>query len=265
MHWLLQETKYHNDNNVAQRLHYLLMEMGHPVTTFKYIPFGGTDYSFMPTEPPLIFFGTCNVVKDIRTRNIPVPPPFVWCDWDLFSCHTYYDKLAAYIVQDAPKFVKLRDLDESVFVKPEMFFRPDDNEKSFVGTPLKRDLFAPWKRDLLSHQDYHQSSEDITVVVAPIKEIAFEWRVVIVDGKAVAGSRYKKHGWLDIEADFPVEVATFAEEVAACWSPHPVFIIDVGLCDGKYRVVEIGPFNYAGLYQCDLRAIVDAISSLEDA
>lgn len=259
VHWLLQETNYHNDFNVAQRLTYLIPELGHKVTTFKYVPFGETVYDFMPAEGPVVYFGGWNVLDDIRRRGILTPPPFAWYDSDKFKCSTYYRKLGDYVAQQGVVFLKLEELTEHAYGGArKLFVRPDDNEKSFVGQLVEQDLCDAFVRNTI---DYGQVSPDLDIVIALPQQIKYEWRVVVVDGKAISGSQYKEGKAIEVIAGCPAGVLEFAEAVAARWSPHPVFIVDVCETDEGYKVMEIGPFNYAGLYLNDLRAIVEAVNA----
>ena len=42
----------------------------------------------------------------------------------------------------------------------------------------------------------------------------------------------------------------------------PVFALDIALHDGEYYVLEMGNFNSAGLYHCDIQKIVMAIHAM---
>ena len=76
--WLIQEFS-HPTSNCSQIMINYLDSIGRKVVTFKYIPFGGTDYGFLDNlNEPAVFFGTWNALKDIRKNHIETPKPFVW-------------------------------------------------------------------------------------------------------------------------------------------------------------------------------------------
>ena len=260
-HWIIQEFN-HPTSNCEQVLVNYLNYIDRPVTTFKYVPFGGTDFSFLQTiQEPAVFFGTWNTLNDLRKRGISYPKPFVWCDWELFNCNTYYNKLNNFILQEDAIFHKLDDIERDWLYKnsTDLFFRPNDNEKSFTGIVIGKNRFESWRTQLY---EIYNVKPDLLVVSSSVRKIYSEWRMIIVNGKVVTGSLYK-HDWgLNIQPGYPQEVAEFAETVAKQWSPHPVYVLDVGATDNGYKVVEIGPFNYAGLYACDARKIVNAINDL---
>lgn len=267
VHWIIQDVRSRSITRCEQTMIMTLQELGNPVSTFTYVPFGGTDYSFLnDIKSPAVYFGTWNALHDIRKRGITVPEPFVWCDWDLFSCLSYYDKLSRYILQEDYKFAELRNIsldwyDEDISLDwkqhDDLFFRPNDNEKSFTGVVIGRNMFEGWRRNLT---ELFQCPADLLVIGTSVKRVYAEWRVVIVQKKAITGSMYKLEWGLNVQPEFPDDVKAFAEEVAACWSPHDVFVVDVGRTDKGLKVVEIGPFNYAGLYACDIRKTVNAIN-----
>lgn len=260
-HWIIQEFSNPTASSEQLLINYL-NSIDRPVTTFKYIPFGATDFSFLQTiQEPAVFFGTWNVLNDLKNRNISYPKPFAWCDLELFNCSTYYAKLHQFILQEDIYFYKLEDIDKDWLYKndQDLFIRPNDNEKSFTGTVIGKNRFDFWRYQL---HDIYKVPKDLLVVTAKTKRIHSEWRLVIVDGK-VAGSSLYKHSWgINIQPGCPQEVTDFAEKVASQWSPHPVYIMDVGSINNTYKVIEIGPFNYAGLYACDIKKIVDAINNL---
>jgi hypothetical protein len=258
--WIVEETKYHNDNNVAQRLLYVLEELGCRAVSFKYIPFGGTDWGFLKDiNEPAVFFGSWNVVNDIRARGIQYPEPFIWCDIDCLKCTTYYQKYGSNIVQEVLRISELRNLDDSVFTDLEsVFIRPDDNDKIFNGSLVARQEFGAWKRHTLEFTD---ARPDTLCIVGKPVSIKKEWRFLIVDGRVVDGSLYKKATHIEIAEGYEEGAAEFAERMANIWAPRPVFIMDIGKIAESYKIVEIGPFNYAGLYRMDLRKVVGAINN----
>lgn len=257
-HWYIEATNYQNDFNAPQRIVYVLEELGHPVTTFQYVPFGGTDHSNMPTESPVVYYGTWNALADLRDRGVELPQPFAWCDWGAFRCGSYYAHYGDLVVQRDVRFLKLSQLVEAFGAHEALFVRPDDNEKSFVGQVVKRGMREGFVRDLLERE---RCSLDLDVLVAAPRRIEREWRVVMVDGAAVSASQYKDQGGIEVLPGAPDEVLRFAERAAKVWSPHPVFVLDIGLVGpGEHGIVEIGPFNYAGMYLNDVRAVVRAIN-----
>ena len=64
-----------------------------------------------------------------------------------------------------------------------------------------------------------------------------------------------------LEAQIPSEAQETAQAVAEALGadfPDPMFVIDIALSQGKYRLLEINGFSFASFYACDLKAIVRA-------
>lgn len=257
--WIIQETNYSNDFNGAQNIMWYLREKDYKVISFKYVPFGGTDYSFLEgLEDPVVFFGALNPIEDIKSRNIKTPKPFVWYTPRKFDYSYYYFYLNQYMLNDHFTCTSLRALEDIGFgAANRIFIKPDANNKIFNAQLLDKEFVPHFFRDVIKQNNISLSTKIITC--AP-KKVDKEWRFFVVDKKVVAGSQYKENGSIDIDPYFPENAFDFAQEVANHWQPAPVWVLDVCLSEGKYYALEIGPFNYAGLYKAKISNIVDAIN-----
>jgi hypothetical protein len=157
-----------------------------------------------------------------------------------------------------------------------IFIRPDDNAKSFHGELVAKESFDEWFRIA---NVFNPGPKCMTLVSEPSK-IESEYRFVISERKVLTGSQYKLNGKLEYSPHFPVEAANLAEEIAnSCeFNPHPMFIMDICKIedwqdneyrrihgDQRYKLMEIGSVNCAGMYTCDLRKFVEKASELAGA
>ncbi|MBL8819629.1 MAG: ATP-grasp domain-containing protein [Planctomyces sp.] len=69
-----------------------------------------------------------------------------------------------------------------------LFVRPDDGFKSFEGQVVRSTGFADW----VKRMQLLQVRGSMPVIVAPLKVIKYEWRLIIVDGTVVAGSLFSR-------------------------------------------------------------------------
>ena len=110
---------------------------------------------------------------------------------------------------------------------------------------------------------FYEFPVDSLVVVSSPKEIVCEWRFVVTEGRIVAFSQYKDSTDLNtarVVDDGALELA--AEIAASEYQPDPVWILDICKTeDATYRLLEIGGFSFADLYDCDKGAIVEAASA----
>jgi len=140
-----------------------------------------------------------------------------------------------------------------------VFVRPDSPLKPFSGRVLASDKLS------LEALDYGFYFDDasIPVVVAPVREVAREWRYVVVDRRVVAGSAYIASGRSATPDDPSGTPWKMAAEIAARLNPpEAAYILDVCEADGEMRLLELNPFSGADLYACQPEDVVDALSEL---
>jgi hypothetical protein len=143
------------------------------------------------------------------------------------------------------------------------FVRPDAVTKSFTGMVVNQDDFDHEMNALAKLQ--HVMPEEL-VVAAAARDIRRETRFVIVDGKVVSGSTYGWNGNGDIGLPIDDASVALAREVASRgWQPDRAYTCDIALVedagDLKARLIELNSFSCAGLYGCDLDAVVAAVSA----
>jgi hypothetical protein len=261
--WFLQQREQDYDCN-EQRLAYVIQEMGMTVHVEKYIPFGGMKYDFLPADQPVVYHGSIAVAKDVRRRDDGRRLfPFGWFDWDRLACRTYYAHWGRFLLNREYGFYPLGEMlrlqdflfrtygsDDCVFV------RPDGNDKDFVGEVVPQERFGPWWHLANLHEP---PPESLCIVAKPVR-IHAEYRLVMADQEVVAASRYRLEGMLSKERGCPAEASMFAREVARTWEPHAIYCLDLALADEGWRVIECNSVSYSGYYDCDLHAVVAAMS-----
>lgn len=138
-----------------------------------------------------------------------------------------------------------------------VFVRPASPLKPFSGRVLATDAIT---LAALDHGFYFEDDQ-LPIIVAPVREVAREWRYVVVDGEVVAGSAYAADGRTALP-DAPAGAPwRFAAQVAAQLEPpEPIFVLDVCEADGALHLLELNPFSGADLYACDRPATVAAVS-----
>jgi hypothetical protein len=157
-------------------------------------------------------------------------------------------------VSTTPQFVKLAE----AHLLEDCFVRPDAGDKPFGGTPFfgDRTLWQAIARMFL------RDGGDIPIIVSPLKTVMEEYRIVVVDGRAVAGSMYMRDGLIDIVPAAPHEAYGLAERAASEWMPDKAFVIDVANTPEGYKVVEYNAFSTADWYGCELTPILSGIGRM---
>jgi hypothetical protein len=264
--WYIQ-TKNNDRDTTANRIIDAITRLGLSVHLGRYIPFDDQcDVSFLPTDAPVIFHGAINCVKSIQSRNIPLRP-FAWFDFNRLCCHSYYAHWGQYLAVKRYGLYPLKELTrlsdwlfDVIGHDDQVFIRPDTNDKLFAGEVVAREKLQHFMNWAYTNSEIPTA---LCVVGTPTTFCA-EWRLFVSDRKVIAGSQYKDGRGLCVDPHYPTEAVVFAEEVAAQWSPHPIYCLDVGLTPDGYRVIECGSVNCAGWYAADVDVIVKSMTEIAE-
>lgn len=190
--------------------------------------------------------------------------PGGWCNPAALACSTYYPHFAPYLLNRRHHITTgvdaIRDR-KSLFAEfgrdGQLFIRPDGCQKTFTGRVVGEDEFDT----ALAPARYDPATR---VVIAEPRPIAREWRVVIVDGQAIAAGQYLVDGEIRTKPGCPPEVLTFTQTMlsAVGWTPDEVFMADVCESGGEFFLLELNGFSSSAVYPCDYRAVVTAVSEL---
>lgn len=141
-----------------------------------------------------------------------------------------------------------------------IFIKPAGGGKLISGIVLEpeRPLFDAHYSKYRRWQDV---PDDYPVILAQAQTVYTEWRFVIANREIIAKSQYKFRADLETSTNVPDEAVAFADKIAKHqWQPSEVFVTDVASTPAGYKLVELNTFGTSGLYECDLRAIVKAVS-----
>src|SRR5205085_356849 len=112
------------------------------------------------------------------------------------------------------------------------------------------------------HRRWSDIPDDFRLLLARVCPIKAEWRFVIAGERVVAGSQYKIGSVLESAPGVPEGAETLAVTIAAHpWRPADVFVADIAETEEGFRLLELNTFGTAGLYDCDLKAVVRSVSS----
>lgn len=263
--WLIQSDVF--DEDYLEPMCEAVESHNHTSQIFRYIPFGGgLDSEFKLPAPGacVIVYGSLNAVKYARRQPWV---PGVWCNFDQLRCSAYLARWGRFSVHREYMLVPLGDLRrlapflyEEFSVGDTLFIRPDDNAKSFDGSVVAWGAMDSW---LTSLEPLCLRSDLLCLISRPA-EILAEYRFVIALRKVVTGSMYRKDGAFELSAAWPTEASQKAHEIANSteYNPQLMYVMDIAETPRGYQLLEIGSVNCAGLYKCDLDAVVQRASEL---
>lgn len=211
----------------------------------------------------VIFFGCLEFAKMLQKEAKWIPG--VYYNIPAFECVGYYPALGKYLLNQNYIMIPYGDmmrqkefLFERVGQDRTIFVRPDRGNKPFTGKLIYKEHFAK-DIDLLGYSQLDPSS--LMIVAEPVN-ITGEWRFVACEKKIIAGSQYRRNGLIWIEGTWPQEAFDLASEVANAYNPDPVWCIDVcSTSSGEFRIVEVGCFSCAGLYDANRDHVVEHVSA----
>jgi hypothetical protein len=180
-----------------------------------------------------------------------------------FACTSYFPRFGSRLVNRAARFMSLGELcwthpsvvQELGGADETLFIRPDDGFKSFEGGIVTTASFSTWVRRL----EMLQVPQHTRVVVAPITPLQSEWRIAMVNGRAVAASQYRP----DWRPGAPASVLQYAEEChpTAGWTIG-AYSMDLAQTPRGLEIVEVGSLLCVAWYEADPGTIVDALTEV---
>ncbi|WP_369217108.1 ATP-grasp domain-containing protein [Streptomyces flavofungini] len=98
------------------------------------------------------------------------------------------------------------------------------------------------------------------VLISDVVEFAAEYRLHLLDGAVHTGSRYARHGRLALGPLSDDAAAFGAELLAACRDTLPsAIVVDVGLAEGRWSVIEANAAWASGMYTADPQRALDVV------
>lgn len=266
--WVIEESPYDRDKD-AQKLCDEVLAQNHSVIMVKYKAFNDfSEVLLHVLDSPSIFHGC---IESATRYNKLATSPGPYYDPSSFYCSKYAPALNSYYVNWNARYIPA-GLFEALVVSNQIpfngtFVRTDSGKKFFTPRVVYPDDGAA---TLLADID-HSCTPTQMIMLCPVVELLEEFRVLIVDGKAITASKYHTQGQLDISPGCPDHVSKFAvdmyeilRERAPWMTPNGVCFIDVGIENIRgakiNKVVEVSAFGCAGLYACDIKKVVESIS-----
>lgn len=260
MHWVVQEDFL--PVRTAAGLRAVLERGGLPHDIVKLRLQGGALEPEIAPVGPVVVIGSVALVRIGRARGWE---PAGWFgrdgDEDLFSFEACRSALGDRMLNAAGRVLRFAEVTE-----PDtgpVFIRPADDGKAFAGTVLTRDEYPGWRAGIAGPDVSWPVAPECLVVVAPVRDILSETRFIVVDGRVVAGSLYRRGGRPLLDGPIDDAVTAFACEAAAMWTPDRVVAMDVAQTRDGPKVIEFNNFNSARWYAADPGRIVAAIEAMD--
>lgn len=253
MHWVVQNNLFNE-----RGFHALLAVLEHggiPHTLVKVIPFGGGIEPHVDVPGPVVVMGSLSLTRYARERGW-VPGAFLN---DNFDFRVWQRHLGEHLLNADARVYRFAD----VPAQPGPFFlRPCLDDKAFSGLVTTWEEFATWREQVLPLEEGATVTADTWVAVSEPKSIQREYRMVVVDGRVVTGTRYKLGERVMGSAEVEPEVYAFTQRMADRWSPDRAYVLDVFMHADALYVGEINNLNSVGFYAYDVGKMVAALEAM---
>lgn len=140
----------------------------------------------------------------------------------------------------------------------DIFIRPDSGKKTFTGQVInKNDI----KTEIEFLSRYSSVMNEHHIWISPKADIGREYRFWISNQKVVASSEYSWNKDCIISKEIPADLFKFAEKIADLdFQVDYVYTVDLTHIAGIPKIIELNSFSCAGVYDCDVRILLETIS-----
>ncbi len=250
MYYVIQEDTFNEKGHA--RLLEALDRLGLPYEIVKVLPFI-EEFEFTTKRKDVFCFGGLKMAR--------LAPQYGWTpgvlmtpnhDFTVYRNH-YQDNLMNF---DSKVYQFGEDFGWAL---GPYFIRPCQDTKSFSGQIF--DLISWQKfRHMAMDGTYHsQLTPETLIQVAPMKRVQKEFRFWIVDGKIVTGSQYKMGTRPYFNNDVDPVAVDFCERMISLYQLADAFVMDIGLVNDRWKIVECGCINCAGFYEADMQKLIIAL------
>jgi hypothetical protein len=235
-----------------------LKEHRYPFHVVRIIPFLHELVGETPRiDGPCVAYGSLGVQKLANSQGWK---PGIWTNKD-FSSSAYAAHLGELFLNEGLVICRLSEVAAKVsgLGWPQFFIKPNADDKAFAGSIVEPAEIQKWIGNLDSTGLLAEN--DVEVVLAKPKRVGREWRTVVVGGQVAAFSLYRNYRKLWTERSIDSAALQAVQDAAERFSPADVYVVDVCETDAGMKIIEYNTFNSAGLYDCDVSAVIEAVSS----
>jgi hypothetical protein len=254
--WLIQDNVF--DEPFYDKMIDLFERLDMKYLTVKSVPFSGEMIPQPNIEGDVVSIGSYSFTN--RCREIWSPGSWTNDNFD----YRIWSNQWSHVLNKPADIYKFGEVPKS---DQPFFIRPCADDKLFTGQVIEDwNKFEEWQKKVCDLGCYTELNYDSPVVVAEPCKIEDEYRFVVVYGELITGSLYGLNkGYKEIRRGDNPDLWKFVEDRIEEWRPADVFVIDIAVSGGNFWVLEMGNMNSAGLYHCDVQAIVFAIENMLEA
>ena len=139
------------------------------------------------------------------------------------------------------------------------FIRPCDDTKVFTGKVFDMIEWLQFRECSLTNGYSSLLDESTLIQVSYPKRLKKEFRMWVVGGKVATASMYKLGSRTLYSEDVDPAAIEFCEKMADVFQLARAFVMDIGLTDIGWKIIECGCINCAGFYKADVQRLLMAL------
>lgn len=271
MHWIVQNNI--KDEDSYEKFIQALCDLHIEHTLVNVVPF---SHEIIPDVNPIgevIVWGSTTL--DLIAKNRGWLPGTY--SNENFDQRIWGEKYKGFLLNEDAEFYEFGNIPEYNDVR---FIRPVLDTKIFAGEVVCGSELERWKKSISAIEDGYSTLTSKTLVsVSKVKNIEFEDRFFIVNGKVITGSSYRQFTKSFFEEILPPETRpvegwlhgsawNFAQAMAHMWSPSNAFVLDIATIEEvsprgnhTHKVIEINSITSSGFYAANMFSVVEAVEN----
>jgi hypothetical protein len=262
MHWVIQENIYSEEG--LRELVEVLDRHQLSYSTHKVVPFSGELIPDINPEGPVVCIGAYSMIRLARARGWT---PGVWSN-DNFDFEVWRHEWGDRCLNWDAEIYEFDGVSAAHWAGETFFMRPTMDSKAFSGAIFEWSEYQEWRDRVveLGEDDGSTLRAETRVLVSDPKKIMREYRLWVVDREVITASQYKLGDRVVYDANVDSDVLWFGAGVVSPmshnWVPDRAFVLDVGLTENGYKIIEVNSLNAAGLYAANVGKLVEAIEGM---
>jgi hypothetical protein len=149
--------------------------------------------------------------------------------------------------------------DDFEWLYEQHFIRPCLDNKVFTGKVFDKEDWIKTRQYLLTNGHSSSITENTKIQVAVPKKLTQEIRFWVVNGKIVTQSTYRRGSFLYYDEIVDQDAIDFAKQMIDIFQLAETFVIDLGLTDEGWKIIECGSISCAGFYDADMQKLLMAL------
>jgi hypothetical protein len=168
-----------------------------------------------------------------------------------FQISSYMNILSDYCLNDTNYILDYSDFNNWRKTQ-DWFVKPLEDLKKFSGVVVKHNQTIA-DAHYEKYNKWLQPDDSLKISISPVKEIYTEYRIIVVNGKAITGSTY------NMSEIAPNHILEFADNIDKIWKPNTVYAVDIAETSVGLKIVEYNQFGTSAIYVCNQDLIIDAL------